>query len=108
MGCAYLKRVNSRILEFRLIEILKSIVLYFIVKEYTWVSLYRRHMCAVQVRVYYMNVCYTSNLVGPKAHNTIHVNNPPQTQGGCETSLRLSTKSRKRPLGCDLVKISTS
>ena len=25
-------------------------------------------MCAVQVK------CYTSNLVGPKAHNTIYVN----------------------------------
>ena len=31
-------------------------------------------MCAVQVRVWYKNVYYTSNLVGPKAHNTIHVN----------------------------------
>ena len=37
-----------------------------------------------------------------------HVNIPPQTQGGCETNLRLSTKVRRRPLGCDLVKISTS
>ena len=31
-------------------------------------------MSAVQVRVQYKNVCYISNLVGPKAHNTIHVN----------------------------------
>ena len=31
-------------------------------------------MSVVQVRVQYKNVCYTSNLVGPKAHNTIHVN----------------------------------
>ena len=60
-------------------------------------------MCAVQVRV-----CYTSNLTGLKAHNIIYVNSPPQTQGGCETNLRLSTKSRVRPLGSDLVKISTS
>ena len=65
-------------------------------------------MSAVQVRVQYKNVCYTSNLVGPKAHNTIHVNSLPQTQDGCETNLRLSTKVRRRPLGCDLVKISTS
>ena len=35
-------------------------------------------------------------------------NSPPQTQGGCETNLRLSTKVRRRPLGCDLVKISAS
>ena len=33
------------------LEILKSIILYFIVKEYTWVPLYRRHMSAVQERV---------------------------------------------------------
>ena len=50
-------------------------------------------------------MCYTSNLGGPKAHNTIHINSPPQTQDGCETNLRLSTKVRKRLLGCDLVKI---
>ena len=61
------------------------------------------NMCAVQVRV-----CYTSNLARPKTHNIIHVNSPPQTQGGCETSLKLSTKSQRRPLGCDLVKISAS
>ena len=65
-------------------------------------------MCAVQVSVVQVQVCYTSNLVGPKAHNIIYVNNPPQTQGGCETNLRLSTKSRARPLGSDLVKISAS
>ena len=59
-------------------------------------------MCAVQVK------CSTSNLVGPKAYNIIYVNNPPQTQGGCETNLRLSTKSRVRPLGSDLVKIFAS
>ena len=58
-------------------------------------------MCVVQVRV-----CYTSNLTGLKAHNIIYVNSPPQTQGGCETNLRLSTKSRVRLLGSDLVKIS--
>ena len=61
------------------------------------------NMCVVQVRV-----CYTSNLARPKAHNIIHVNNPPQTQGGCETSLKLSTKSRVRLLGSGLVKISGS
>ena len=60
-------------------------------------------MCAVQVRV-----CYTSNLAGLKAHNIIHVNSPPQTQGGCETNLRLSTKSRKCLFGSDLVKIFAS
>ena len=65
-------------------------------------------MCVVQVRVSYKRVCYTSNLVWTKAHKTIHVNNPPQTQGGCETSLRLLTKSQVRPLGSDLVKISAS
>ena len=67
-------------------------------------------MCAVQVNMYavQVRVCCTSNLARPKAHNIIHVNSPPQTQGGCETSLRLSTKSRVRPLGSDLVKISAS
>ena len=65
-------------------------------------------MSAVQVRVWYKNVYYTSNLVGPKAHNTIHVNSPPQTQSGCEINLRLSTKVQRHPLGCDLVKISVS
>ena len=66
------------------------------------------NMCVVQVRVQYKNVCYTSNLAGPKVYNIIHINSPPHTQGGCETSLRLSTKSRVCPLGSDLVKISTS
>ena len=61
------------------------------------------NICAVQVRVY-----YTSNLARPKAHNTIHINSLPQTQGGCETNLRLSTKVRRRPLRCDLVKIFAS
>ena len=61
-------------------------------------------MCAVQVKC----STSTSNLAGPKAHNIIYVNSPPQTQGGCETSLRLSTKSRVHPLGSDLVKISAS
>ena len=71
-------------------------------------------MCAIQVKcststsVVQVQVCYTSNLVGPKAHNIIYVNSPPQTQGRCETNLRLSTKSRVRPLGSDLVKISAS
>ena len=53
-------------------------------------------------------MCYISNLVVPKAHNTIHINSPLQTQGGCETNLRFLTKVRRRPLGCDLVKISAS
>ena len=65
-------------------------------------------MCAVQVSVVQVQVCYTSNLAGPKAHNIIYVNSPPQTQGGRETSLRLSTKSRVCPLGSDLMKISAS
>ena len=56
-------------------------------------------MCAVQVKCSTNQVCYTSNLTGPKAHNIIYINSPPQIQGGCETSLRLSTKSRVRPLG---------
>ena len=55
-----------------------------------------------------VQMCYTSKVTGPKAHNIIYINSPPQTQGGCETSLRLSTKSRVRPLGSDLVKISAS
>ena len=63
-------------------------------------------MCGTSV--VQVQVCYTSNLVGPKTHNIIYVNSSPQTQGGCETSLRLSTKSRVRPLGSDLVKISAS
>ena len=50
----------------------------------------------------------TSNLTRPRAHNIIYINNPPQIQGGCETNLRLSTKSRVRLLGSDLVKISAS
>ena len=56
----------------------------------------------------YKYVCYTSKQVGPKAHNLLHVNSPLKTQVGCETNLRLSTKSRMCPLGCDLVKISAS
>ena len=66
------------------------------------------NMCVVQVRVWYKNVCYTINLAEPKAYNIIHVNSPPRTQGGCETRLRLSTKSRVHPLGSDLVKIYSS
>ena len=34
-----------------MLEILKSIVLYFMMKEYTSVPLYRRHMCGVQVNM---------------------------------------------------------
>ena len=34
-----------------MLEILKFVVLYFIIKEYTWVLLYRRHICAVQVNM---------------------------------------------------------
>ena len=55
-----------------------------------------------------VQVCYTSKVTGPKAHNIIYINSSPQTQGGCETSLRLSTKSQVHPLGSDLVKISAS
>ena len=68
-----------------------------------------RYKCAVQVcdtSVRYKY--YTSNLTGPRAHNIIYFNNPPQLQGGCETNLRLSTKSRVRLLGRDLVKIYAS
>ena len=53
-------------------------------------------------------MCYIRNLGGPKVHNTVQVNSPPQTQGGCETNLRLSTKAQKRPLECDFVKIFAS
>ena len=63
-------------------------------------------MCGTSV--VQVQVCYTSKVIGPKAHNIIYINNPPQTQGGCETSLKLSTKSRVHPLGSDLVKISAS
>ena len=74
----------------------KGFVLYFINEKIYISALYRRHKCAVQVQV-----CYTSKVIVPKAHNIIYINSPPQTQGGCETSLRLSTKSRVRPLGSD-------
>ena len=56
----------------------------------------------------YKYVCYRSKQGGSKAHNLLHVNSPPQTQGGCETNLTLSTKERMHPLGCDSVKISVS
>ena len=69
-------------------------------------------MCVVQVKcstsIVQVQVCYISNLDGPKANNIIYVNYPPQTQDVCETNLRLSTKSRVHPLGSDLVKISAS
>ena len=63
-------------------------------------------LCGTSVRYKY----YTSNLTRPKAHNIIYfnINSPPQLQGGCETNLRLPTKSRVRLLGRDLVKISAS
>ena len=61
-------------------------------------------LCGTSVRYKY----YTSNLTGPRAHNIIYFNSPPQLQGGCETNLRLSIKSRVRLLGRDLVKISAS
>ena len=44
--------------------------------------MYSTSLCVIQV-----------NKVGGggfKAHNLLHVNSPPQTQGGCETNLRLS------------------
>ena len=63
-------------------------------------------MCGTSV--IQVQVCHTSKVIGPKAHNIIYINSPPQTQGGCETSLKLSTKSRMRPLGSDFVKISAS
>ena len=87
-----------------LLEILEDCIVFLNEKIYIS-ALYRRHKCAVQVK------CSTSKVIrpkGPKAHNIIYINSPPQTQGGCETSLRLLTKSRVRPLGRDLVKISAS
>ena len=71
------------------------------------VFIYEAYECSTSKSAVQECVLY-NNLVGPKAHNTIHVNSLPQTQDGCETNLRLSTKVRRRPLGCDLVKISTS
>ena len=56
----------------------------------------------------YKYVCYTSKQSGSNAYNLLHLNSPPHTQGKCETNLRLSTKARRRPLICDLVKIFTS
>ena len=56
-------------------------------------------------------MCSTSKQGGPKAHNLLHINSPPQTQGGCETNLRLpfvnqSTKaSLKMWLGEDICKL---
>ena len=66
--------------------------------------------CSTSVQYKYcaVQVYSTSNLTGPRAHNIIYFNSPPQLQGGCETNLRLSTKSRVRLLGRDLVKISAS
>ena len=58
------------------------------------VSIWEANVCGTSKSVVQVYVYYTSNLGGPKAHNTIHVNSPPQTQGGCENILRLSTKSR--------------
>ena len=53
--------------------------------------------CAIQV-----------NKVGLKPTYPNIRYSPPQTQGGCETNLKLSTKVRRHPLGCDLVKIFVS
>ena len=64
-----------------------------------------RYKCAVQVLCGTSTVrykYYTSNLTGPRAHNIIYFNNPPQLQGGCETNLKLSTKSRVRLLRRDI------
>ena len=54
-----------------MLEIQNNCIVFHELKEYTSLPLYRRHMCAVQVQV-----CYTSNLIGPKVHNIIHVNRP--------------------------------
>ena len=56
----------------------------------------------------YKYVRYTSKQGGPKAHCLLHVNSSSQTQGEYETNLKLSTKARRRSLGCDLMKISAS
>ena len=50
-------------------------------------------MSAVQVRVQFKNVCYTSNLVEPKAHNTIHVN---KTNLGREASVWYKIHYKRR------------
>ena len=60
-------------------------------------KVYSTSMCAIQ-----------ANKVGLKPTALLHVNNPPQTQGGCETNLTLSIKARRHLLRCDLVKISAS
>ena len=60
-------------------------------------------MCTVQVSICSTIICAIQVIwLGLKPIS------PPQTQGGCETNLRLSTKVGRRPLGCDLVKISAS
>ena len=56
----------------------------------------------------YKYVCYTNKQDKPKAYSLLHASSPSQAQSGCETNLRLSTKAQRRPLGCNLVKISSS
>ena len=86
----------------------RRFVLYFIMRKYTSMSYIRGISVRYKWSVVQVQVCYTSKVTRPKTHNIIYINIPPQTQGGCETSLRLSTKSRVRPLRSDLVKISAS
>ena len=83
----------------------RGFVLYFLMRKYTLVPYIGGISVRYKSSVVQVQVCYTSKVIGPKAHNIIYINSPPQTQGGCETSLRSSTKSRVRPLGSDLVKI---
>ena len=49
-----------------------------------------------------------ANKVSLKSTALLHFNSCPQTQVGYETNMRLLTKARRRPLGCDLVKIYAS
>ena len=52
-----------------ILEILKDCIVFL--NERIYISaLYRRHKCVVQVQV-----CYTSKVTGPKAHNIIYINN---------------------------------
>ena len=76
-------------------------VLYFSSNKIYMNAFTKEAKCAIYV-------CYISKQCGSKAHNLLHVNSPPQTQGGCENNLKLSTKVRRRSLGCDLVKVFAS
>ncbi|KAL4628280.1 hypothetical protein ACB092_05G225800 [Castanea dentata] len=80
--------------------------------KFIWYDVEKKRGKSVKIQnlpaMFALSVTSIGSLLLLDVHNTIHVNSPPQTQGGCETNLRLSTKVRKRPLGCDLVKIAAS